>query len=138
GFELEARQGLGELWEELDGFSVGFNGTLIDSQVTLPDDEAAVFAGPEILVPMSTRDMTNAPEYLLNAYFTYDIASTSTQVALFYTVQGDTLVAGAAQSVGNFVPNVYAKSYDTLNLSLSQALGPYFKLSFGLKNLTNP
>jgi hypothetical protein len=82
--------------------------------------------------------MTNAPEYLLNAYLTYDIESTGTQLALFYTVQGDTLVAGAGESLGNFVPNVYAKSYDTLNFSLSQRLGPYFKLAIGLKNLTNP
>lgn len=138
GVELEARQSLGQFWETLDGFSVGANGTLISSEVTLPDDQIADFAGPEILAPITSRDMTNAPEYLINAYVTYDIESTGTQIAFFYTVQGDTLVAGAGEADGNFVPNVYARTYDTLNLSLSQRLGEYFKLSLALKNLTNP
>jgi hypothetical protein len=53
-------------------------------------------------------------------------------------VQGDTLVTGAGQSNGNFVPSVYAKEYGTLNLSVSQPLGDVFKLTVKAKNLTNP
>ena len=41
GFELEVRQSLGRFWEALEGLSVGANATFIDSEVTLPDDEAA-------------------------------------------------------------------------------------------------
>jgi hypothetical protein len=33
---------------------------------------------------------------------------------------------------------VYATRFDTLNFSLTQALGKYFKLRFQAKNLTNP
>jgi len=106
--------------------------------VTLPDDEAAEFDLPNIKAPMSTRDMTNAPDHLFNLYATYDLTATRTQFALFYTVQGDTLVAGAGISTGNFVPSVYAKQFDTLNLSITQALGDYLKLQFQAKNLTNP
>jgi outer membrane receptor protein involved in Fe transport len=138
GIEFELRQGLGVLWESLAGLSLGANGTLIDSEVTLPEDEQADFELPEIQAPMSTRDMTNAPEYLVNLYLTYDIAATDTQLGLFYTRQGDTLVAGAGQADGNFVPSVYATAYDTLNFSLTQKLGKYFKLQFQAKNLTNP
>lgn len=138
GFELELRQDMGEFSDSLRGFALGANGTLIDSSVTLPDDEAAMFAMPGIEAPMTSRDMTNAPEYLYNLYGTYDIEATGTQLALFYTVQGDTLVAGAGQDDGNFVPSVYANDYDTLNFSISQKLGQYFKLQFQAKNLTNP
>ena len=53
-------------------------------------------------------------------------------------MQGDTLVAGAGQSDGNFVPTSTQKEYGTLNLSVSQQLGEYFKLQFQAKNLTNP
>jgi hypothetical protein len=53
-------------------------------------------------------------------------------------VQGDTLVAGATESGGNFVPSVYATQYDTLNLSLVQKLGSYLTLQLQAKNLTNP
>jgi TonB-dependent receptor len=136
GFELEARQDLGNFWDAMKGFSAGVNGTLINSSVTLPESEAEVFES--LQVPMTERDATNAPEYLLNAYFTYDIESTGTQFALFYTLQGDTLVAGAGEDIGNFIPNVYAKSFDTLNLSIGQRLGEYFKLTLAAKNLTNP
>ncbi|MBL8858813.1 MAG: TonB-dependent receptor [Planctomycetes bacterium] len=138
GVELEVRQDLGRLWDELDGVTVGANGTLIDSRVTLPDEEAAEFASPGIAAPLTSREMSNAPEHIYNIFVTYDYAPTRTQVALFYTVQGDTLVAGAGQANGNFVPSVYAKEYGTLNLSLSQNLGKHVKLQLQAKNLLNP
>jgi len=138
GFELEVRQDIGRFVEALQGFSIGANGTLIDSEVTLPDSEVAELSNPGILAPITTRDMTNAPEYLVNLYGTYEIESTGTQVSLFYTLQGDTLVAGAGVDDGQFVPSVYANDYDTLNLSISQKLGKYFRLQFAAKNLTNP
>lgn len=138
GYELELRQGLGTLWSVLDGFSVGANATFIHSEVTLPADEAAVFSSEAIQAPMTTRDMTNAPDHLYNIYLTYDLPTWGTQLGLFYTVQGDTLIAGAGQSVGNFVPSVYALQYDTLNFSLSQRIGRYVTLQFQAKNLTNP
>jgi hypothetical protein len=82
--------------------------------------------------------MTNAPEHLYNIYLTYDSALTGTQIALFYTVQGDTLIAGAGQATNNFVPSIFAKEFDTLNLSVTQRIGEHFKLQFQAKNLTNP
>jgi hypothetical protein len=87
---------------------------------------------------MRKRAMTAAPEYLYNVYLSYDLLPTATQVALFYTVQGDTLLAGAGESNGKFVPSLYADDYGTLNLSVAQGLGPHVKLQFGAKNLTDP
>jgi TonB-dependent receptor len=138
GWEIELRQGLGELLEDLNGLTLGANATFISSEVELPEDESAGFNLPNINVPRSSRDMTNAPEHLYNLYLTYDFERTGTQLGLFYTVQGDTLVAGAAQANGNFVPSIYATEFDTLNFSLTQKLGPYFRLQFQAKNLTNP
>lgn len=138
GFEFEIRQDLGRLWEPLTGLSVGGNATLINSEVTLPKDEAEDFESPAIQAPMPTRHMTNAPEHLYNLYMTYDVPTIGTQIGLFYTVKGDTLIAGAGQSVGNFVPSVYATEHDTLNLSIAQPIGKYLKLRFQAKNLTNP
>ena len=136
-YEIEVRQDLGHFWDALEGLGVGANATFIASEVTLPEDESAGFDLPGIDAPISSRDMTNAPEYLYNLFLTYDWEHTGTQVGLFYTVQGDTLVAGATQSAGNFVPSVYATEYDTLNLSVTQRLGPYFSLVLQAKNLTN-
>ena len=138
GIELEARQNLSRFWESMEGMAVGLNATFINSDVTLPASEAAGFSAPGIQAPMSSRDMTGAPAHLYNLFITYDLVETKTQLALFYTVQGDTLVAGATQSSGNFVPNVYATEYDTLNLSMTQKFSEHWGLQLQAKNLTNP
>jgi TonB-dependent receptor len=138
GFEFEVREGLEHLWSALGGLSAGANATFIQSEVTLPASDAAAFSDPGIQAPMSSRDMTNAPDHLYNFFLTYDFADASTQVSLFYTVQGDTLVAGAGESLGNFIPSLYAKEYDTLNLSLTHNFGTRLKLGLQAKNLTNP
>ena len=136
GYELEARQDLVHWFERLDGLAIGANATFIDSSVTLPDDEAEDLAAAG--VNLTERDATNAPEHLYNLYLRYDVEETGTKATLFYTIQGDTLVAGAAADPRAFIPSVYAKEYDTLNLVLSQKLGPYLTLRFEAKNLTNP
>jgi outer membrane receptor protein involved in Fe transport len=138
GYELEARQDIGHFSEALQGLSVGANATFISSEVTLPAAEAATFNDPAIKAPMSTRNMTNAPDHLYNLYLTYDLVSWGTTASLFYTVQGDTLTTGATTTLGNFVPNVYQKQFDTLNLTMSQKLWKNFVLQFQAKNLTNP
>lgn len=138
GIELEARQQMGELWPHLSGWSLGSNATLIDSQVTLSRDESKQFDDPTIQAPLSKRDMTNAPEYLFNLYTTYDFPDEKTQVGLFYTVTGDTLVAGAGTVPPNFIPDVYAKEFDSLNFSLTHRIADGVKLQFQAKNITNP
>jgi outer membrane receptor protein involved in Fe transport len=138
GYEIEIRQKMGQFWEPLEGFTLGANATFISSKVILPADEAASFSQPGIQAPISSRDMTNAPAHLYNINATYDFADTGTQVGLFYTVQGDTLIAGAGDANGNFVPSLYSKEFGTLNLSVNQKLGDHFKLQFQAKNLLNP
>lgn len=138
GIELEVRQNLGCFWHEMEGFSIVANATFINSEVTLPNDEIAGFNEPNIMAPMRVRDMTNAPEYLYNLYLMYELEDYGTKIGLFYTVKGDTLVAGAGQSSGNFVPNVYEKEYGTLNFSISKKIGDSWNLKFQAKNLLNP
>ncbi|MCB9886674.1 MAG: TonB-dependent receptor [Planctomycetes bacterium] len=138
GWEFEARQGLGRLWGVLDGVGVGANATFLHSKVELPEDEQLAFSDPQIGVPTSSRAMTDAPDHLYNFFVTWDVAATGTQLGLFYTITGDTLIAGAGESNGRFVPSVYATETDRLNFSLSQALGRGVSLQFQAKNLTDP
>ncbi len=137
GIELESRQSLGELWGPLAGLAIGANSTWIDATVRLPDDEILGFTNLNGVPPRSIRDMTNAPEYLYNLYTTYDIESTKTGLALFYTVQGDTLVQGPGPSNDFFIPATYETRYETLNATLSQGLGGHVKLMLAAKNLTD-
>lgn len=138
GWEFEVRQDIGHFKEALTGLSVGANVTLIDSEVTLSEEEQEEFNQPNIQQPMSTRDMTDAPKHLYNLFTTYEIEDWGTKLGLFYTVKGDTLVAGAGQSNGKYVPSVYSKEYGTLNLSVTQRLAARWSLKFQAKNITNP
>ncbi len=136
GFELETRHKLGYFWEELEGISVGANATFIDSEVSITEEEKVNLGRIGRL--FHKRDMTNAPEYLYNLYMTYDIQDIGTKLGLFYTVRGDTLVAGAGVDDARFIPNVYEKEYGTLNFTLSQKFGENWNLKFKAKNLLNP
>lgn len=136
GMEFEVRQDLGHFTDRLSGLALGANATVIDSEVSLPSNEVQVFQN--LGVPFDKREATNAPEHLYNIYLTYDLEKTRTQFTLFYTVRGDTLVAGAAESLGNFVPSIYAKEFGTLNFGVNQQLGDHFNLRLQAKNLTNP
>lgn len=136
GFEVETRQHLGYFWDTLTGLSIGGNATFIDSEVTLPDRERENLANAG--VDTKTRDMLGAPEYLYNLYLTYDYEPFATKMGLFYTVKGDTLVVGAGNRNGHYVPDIYAKEFGTLNMSVSKKIGKHFDLTFMAKNLLNP
>lgn len=136
GYEFEVRQDIGRLWESLQGFSIGANATIINSEVTLPADEAADFQS--IGVPIRSRDMLNAPHHLYNFNLTYEYEPYGTRVGLFYTVRGDTLVEGGVALSNSYVPDVYEEAYGTLNFGLTQPIGENCKIAFQAKNLTNP
>jgi outer membrane receptor protein involved in Fe transport len=141
GFEFELRQDMGRLWEKLEGLTLAGNATIIESEVTLPDEEAARFAAPNLMVPMTRRDMTGAPDRLYNLFLIYDmdrIGLPGTQASLSYTVRGDALVAGAGQAAGHFIPDVYETSFGTLNLTVQQKIGERCTLKFQVKNLLDP
>lgn len=138
GVELELRQEMGQLWDPLTGLSLGGNATFINSEVDLPQSEILAFNDPTVAAPMTSRDMTNAPDHLYNLYLTYDLAATGTQFSIFYTVQGDTLVAGATTEGRRFIPNIYSTQFDNLNVGVVQQIGDYLRLTIRAKNLTNP
>jgi hypothetical protein len=104
----------------------------------MPQEEIELFEREALMLSISRSYMMNSPEHLYNAYVTYDWAWLGTKFGLFYTVKGDTLVTGAGQAKGNFVPNVYATEYGTLNASISQPLWKFGKLVFQAKNLLDP
>nr|HMQ22250.1 TonB-dependent receptor [Planctomycetota bacterium] len=136
GYELETRHKLGHFMPALEGLTVGVNATFIESEVSLPDDEIADLE--RINVPMRTRDMTNAPEALFNVFATYDLDDIGTQIGVFYTITGDTLIAGPGQSQNNFIPSLYARNFDSLNATLAQRLSDAVTIRFQARNITNP
>jgi len=135
GAELEIRQDMGDIFEELTGLTLGANGTIIESEVTIPDAQQTAALGE------TSREMLNAPDMLVNLFAVFRNEETGTDIGLFYTIRGDTLVAGSsptASATADFVPNVYETQYDTLNFTIAQKISQHFKLKFSAKNLTNP
>lgn len=138
GWEFEIRQDLGHFSRKLTGLKVGANATVINARVTLPDNERQNFLNSAFALDIEKRDMTNAPEFLYNLFVTYEIPDTGTKLGLFYTVQGDTLLSGAALPNNSFVPSIYAREFGTLNFSLQQRITDQVGLKFQAKNLTDP
>ncbi len=136
GVEIEIRQKLDYFWDDFEGISAGLNATFIDSKVKLPKSDAANLK--ENGWPEPTRNMTNAPEYLYNIYMTYDFENIGGQLGIFYTVRGDTLIAGQSSIRKRYIPSVFETEFGTLNLSYSQKLGEIWSLKLQAKNLLDP
>ncbi|MEX1024615.1 MAG: TonB-dependent receptor [Planctomycetota bacterium] len=137
GYEVEVRQDLARIFDRFDGWSVGGNATFIDSSVDLPDEVMVEFQQSNINTS-SSRDASNAPDYLYNLYLNLDLPERGTRATLFYTVTGDTLIAGKGSDAGRFIPDLYQKEFGTLNFSLSQRLGKHWDFRFQAKNLLDP
>jgi hypothetical protein len=115
---------------------VGANATFIDSEVTLPAEDAADFLSRG--VPITTREMLNAPEHLYNFNLKYEHPEHGAQVGLFYTVRWDTLVEGGVALSNSSVPDVLEEEYGTLTLGVIRPIGEHCKIAFQAENLTNP
>ena len=137
GWEVELRQDIGTLFEPMAGLSVGGNATWIDSSVRIPQAELENFVRFQGVLPQTSRDMTDAPDWLWNAFLTYDVGATGTSFAAFYTVTGDTLLQGPGPGDTQFTPATYDREYDNLTLTLRQQLGRGVQLSLSAKNLTD-
>lgn len=137
GLELESRITMGPiLGDEWNDFGVGANFTWMDSKVVLPaiDQQNLATYG----VYQTSQPMTATPEYLLNLNATYDNEDSGTQVGLFYTLKGDSLVSGDNTSGAVLTPAIYQLSYGTLNFTVSQQVFQGFRLALQVKNLLNP
>ena len=76
------------------------------------------------------------PEYLYNAFLTYDANWRNLKVGLFFTEQGETLKTNKPEQ--GKVPAIYALPYGNFNVSVSANLTDGMKISFKAKNLLNP
>ena len=137
GWEAELRQDMGQMWAPMTGLTLGGNSTWIDATVRRPDQEILQFEQFQGVRPRTSRDMTDAPDYLFNLFATYDIEATGTSFGAFYTLTGDKLLQGPGPSNNNFIPATYDKGYDNLSLTFAQQLGRGVTLSLTASNLTD-
>lgn len=131
GVEFEFRKRLDTLWEELDEFTLGFNGAYIQSEVPLTEDQKLNrrFYGETT----TSRPLYDQPEYVINGDLTWDHKPSGTALTISGGVVGRRLVV-----VGLARPDEYEEPAPQLDVFLSQKLGEHWKLKLSAKNLLDP
>ncbi|KAF5063553.1 TonB dependent receptor [anaerobic digester metagenome] len=135
GFEFEMRQGLGVLSSRAENIVFSTNITYTHSRIMLSETELR--SGKENARTGETvekyREMAGQAPYIINAGLSFDGSDKGFfkgfEAGLFYNVQGPTLeVVGIADR-----PDVYSKSFNSLNLNINKTFGESKKLQLGLK-----
>ena len=79
------------------------------------------------------RPMAGQSPYSVNASLSYGIKSLRTHLSLSYNVQGQQLsIIGSGR-----VPDIYTKSFHSLNLNIFKDFGKHSRLTFGVNNMLN-
>ena len=126
GLELEARQNLGVLSEDLSNFSINTNAALISSRVVLPADVG--------IQTSSERPLQGQCPYIVNVSVGYEDPNWGISSAVAYNIFGRRL-----SEVGNHgVPDVYEQPRGQLDVSFGRTVAEYFKFSVSAKNLLDP
>ncbi len=133
GIELEGRVTLDVISPKLRFFSVGANVAFIDSEVDIPEAEQESLAA--FGLGQDSRRLLGQPDKIANVNVVYDNPDWGTQIAVFYNLTGELLIAGAAVGATDGSPDIFEKDFGTMNFTLSQKVGKGFTVSFKAGNL---
>lgn len=131
GAEVELRQNLGFISNTFEKVRFNANASIIRSSLEMTEQEFNLRqdnARPGESID-DTRPLQGQSPFLINAGFDYDDSETGFRAGIFYNVQGKTLeVVGTG-----FVPDVYTKSFHSLNFTLNKAFGENKNSAIDLK-----
>jgi TonB-dependent receptor len=148
GLEFELRKRLGFIAPALNSFMISTNLALIESEVDIPrielferlgitddmpmDEQNAIIAdAPDRL---KTRELSGQSPYTYNFDLSYFNPEIGLNVAANYNKFGDRL-----ETVRRGLnPNIYERSYSTLNFVMSKSISNNFTVKFSADNLLNP
>lgn len=131
GAEFEIRKRLDQIHPVLEDFSLGFNLSLVHSEVDIPRSEYEERIMPFDSSAKKTRPLFGQSPYLINVDLGYQNQGTRTAVNLQYNVFGRRL---AEVSIGA-APDVYEVPRHDLSLTLSQKLWERYEVKAGLRNM---
>ena len=124
GAEVEFRTGLGSLAKALGDLSAGANASFITSSVTVGKEQQRAATS-------SNRPLQGQASYMVNGSLSYEPSKSPVSASLLYNVIGRELV-----TVGLLgLPDVYAKPFHKLDLTVSYTLTESLKLKGGARNL---
>ena len=131
GAEIEFRKNLDFISSRLSEFSVNSNITLTESRIELSATELISRkenARTDEKVE-DYRNMAGQAPLIINFGFAYNGSENGLEAGIYYNMQGQTLeVVGIADR-----PDIYTKSFHSLNLNINKSLGEKKKIQVGLK-----
>ena len=130
GAELEARQRLGKFHENLEGFSVGANLSLVASEVTISDVDMEDILAVNPYAD-GKRELQGQSPYVLNIDASYDHEYWGTTATVVYNIWGKRL---AEVSLGG-TPNAFEQPRGMLDFNLSQRITDGLQIKFSAKNI---
>jgi len=142
GFEVEGRKNLGFINEVLGYFTVGANFTYIQSDAT-PSDRLRVSLGNTqpfggLNLDRETQPLQGQPEFLFNANVTFDYPEAGTSMGVFVNWEGEVFETSAAGGADFGTFDLYSDEVVSVDLTLSQKLNEWLKLTLGAKNVLDP
>lgn len=127
GLELEMRKALKGITASgfIDRFSLLFNGSLIKSEISLPDDAPGNLE--------RDRPMQGQAPWIVNTGLYYFDDNRKIDVSILYNVFGPRLI-----SVGDLQrPSWYEMPRHTIDLTLTKEMTEHLSLKFGISDLLN-
>jgi outer membrane receptor protein involved in Fe transport len=133
GVEIEARRRLDFLHAAFDQTSIGFNASLIESEVTIPANELALIRAvfPEA---SDKRALYGQSPFIVNLDVTQQMPTWGSTFTMVFGVFGerlDLVTTGA-------LPDVFEQPAPALDFIWSQRLSGRWRLKFSAKNLLDP
>ena len=134
GLELEARKQLDEIYSLLRNFQLGFNMSLVSSQVDIPQEKLkeiiAIDPNREVYTK-NTRPLQGQSAYILNVDFGYNNYKSGTYANVYFNIFGERL----AEVTSDATPDVYEQPRSLLNFNMSQRLFKGLGLKLAAKNI---
>ncbi len=133
GIEFELRKNLGSFSELLDNFSFSSNFTLVESIVSIPNDELFNIRSSDPDAK-DYRSLVGQSPYLVNFDLEYFKSTNGLSVNLGYNKFGDRLYSVALGAI----PDVFERSYSTIDMVANKSFTNGLKLKLSVKNLLDP
>jgi outer membrane receptor protein involved in Fe transport len=124
GGEVEARLGLGQFWESLQGWSVGANLAVVHSQVALSPDQQRNATNAE-------RALAGQSPFMANFWLGFEPPETGLSVYAYYNVYGERI-----EEVGRLgLADVLQQPFHSLDLTVTYTLDDHWRLRAAARNL---
>ncbi|WP_340104953.1 TonB-dependent receptor [Rhodohalobacter sp. 8-1] len=134
GVEVEGRKRLNNISNLFRYIELGANFSYVHSEVDIPERELVLIRESDPN-PSTKRQLQGQSPYLINANVSYNNPGPLGVVAtLSYNTFGDRLLSVAEGAT----PNLFERSYSTVNFVVNKTIGQHFAINLAAKNLTNP